>query len=132
MHQRMREHSVVSQESALEHSVNAMIAEALWGRPKRRRDTDPRKRVVETILAELVGQALPIVGDQDLATRVAYLACRVPTELVKVYLGDSETIQRMAEKAATMAEPPQPPTLEDLIPVAEEAMQVVRRMLAKS
>jgi hypothetical protein len=51
--------------------------------------------------------------------------------MVKVFLGDADTIKRLAEKAATSAEPLQPPTLEELIPVAEEAMQQVRSMLAK-
>jgi hypothetical protein len=119
------------QQAALQHSLNAMIAEALWGKPKARRNTDSRKRVAGIIQAELVGQALPVVGELELAQRVAYLACRVATEMVKVYLGDADTIKRLAEKAATMAEPPQPPTLEELIPVADEAMQIVRSLLAK-
>jgi hypothetical protein len=119
------------QQATLEHSLNTMIAEALWGKPKARRNTDSRKRVAKMIQAELVSQALPIVGDQELAQRVAYLACRVPAEMVKVFLGDADTIKRLAEKAATSAEPLQPPTLEELIPVAEEAMRIVRSMLAK-
>ena len=125
-------HRRLHHEAALEHSLNTMITAALWGKPKPRRNTESRQRVAKMIQAELVEQALPMVGDQELAQRVAYLACRVPTDMVKVFLGDTDTIKRLAEKAATMAEPPQPPTLEELIPVAEEAMQIVRHLLAKS
>jgi len=118
------------QQAALERSLGTMITQALWGKPTTRRNADSRKRVAKIIQAELVAQALPIVGSQELAQQVAYLACQDPAAMVQVFLGDADTIKRLAEKAATMPEPPQSPTLEELIPVAEEAMQIVRSLLA--
>jgi hypothetical protein len=109
-----------------------MIAQTLWGEPKPRHNPDPRKRAARALQEELAEQALRVVGDPELARWVACLASRVPTAMVEVFLGDALAIKRLAEIAANMAEPPKPPTLDELILVAEEALRIVQRMKEES
>lgn len=116
-----------------EHPLGAMIGQVLFSpapKPKRRK-ADPRERALKRLLAEMATVATEVLGEPELGYQVAVLASRLPSVMVKVMLGDAKAIRQLAEVAANMAEPPRPLSVDEMLPVAQEALRIIREIKAK-